>query len=533
MKQNRRTFLKGAASASAFNMAASGQREAAAAAVPEFSKGAVRATGFESRPVYHSSQKPGYACWVSFFPGERGHWYLTCEEVTRPAKPYPKMSDRRFYEFGLPTGYDKAPLQMEIVMLESRDTMKSWKVISREPVRFQHSAGSFGQARTRDGRFLRFVWNCYALGDKPNPGDILRTSSDGGRTWRKEPEFHDARFSSYPHRLRTLRDGTLVLALPLFPAWGAGTEFPMRTCRNINAASNGGMHLCFSADQGRTWTQPLPIYAGRVVSETDFVELPSGDLLCINSSIFADPGRQIIHRTRHGFVAGTFEKSDSPVVPETVAITENGLLVGCLRNSHYLWSDDLGRTWFPLEGIPVEIAKGRETYQPWIHYLGEGRFANAGHWGGDNAPGQFDQYVMIHFFNVEVLRKTANTRIELVRDFDEATHRWKNAYTLTLTCDGAPLAGKDLQVWFVERDKPGYDSRGNARLEDRMKAGGELMRVRTGAGGLARFDIARLDAIRNQHYSYQLVARFNADRSDPDYKPAITPEFEFYADLTH
>ena len=109
MKHDRRTFLR---STAAFGMAAG------AAGRPDAVTGAVRATSFESRTVYRSRQQPGYACWVSFFPGERGQWYLTCEEVTRPAKPYPRMSDQRFYEFGLPTGYDKSPLQMEIVMLE-------------------------------------------------------------------------------------------------------------------------------------------------------------------------------------------------------------------------------------------------------------------------------------------------------------------------------------------------------------------------------------------------------------------------------
>ncbi|MAE63040.1 MAG: hypothetical protein CMJ18_02105 [Phycisphaeraceae bacterium] len=48
------------------------------------SEPAVRAVDFESREVYHGAQTPGYTSWVSFFPGERGQWYLTCEEVTRP-----------------------------------------------------------------------------------------------------------------------------------------------------------------------------------------------------------------------------------------------------------------------------------------------------------------------------------------------------------------------------------------------------------------------------------------------------------------
>jgi len=86
------------------------------------------------------------------------------------------------------------------------------------------------------------------------------------------------------------------------------------------------MTLCFSYDQGRTWTSPLPIYGGHNVIETDFVELSSGDLLCINSSVFAKPaGSYLPHRAR--FLPRAFERSLSKVVPETVALTEDGQLV--------------------------------------------------------------------------------------------------------------------------------------------------------------------------------------------------------------
>src|SRR5262245_44701926 len=132
---DRREFLKG--SGVLFASQVSGQRAGA---------DAVRAIDFESRPVYRSSQRPSYTSWVSFFPGERNQWYLTCEEVTRPERPLPRLSPQRWYEFGLPNGYDKSSLKMEMVILESRDQMKTWKVVSREPAPFQHSAGQFGTA---------------------------------------------------------------------------------------------------------------------------------------------------------------------------------------------------------------------------------------------------------------------------------------------------------------------------------------------------------------------------------------------------
>jgi hypothetical protein len=275
----------------------------------------------------------------------------------------------------------------------------------------------------------------------------------------------------------------------------------------------------------------MPIYGGQTVSETDFIELPSGDLLCINSSIYAHPGRQIIRRSRHGFMPAPFEYVVSGRVPETVCITEGGLLIGCLRNSKYSWSDDLGFTWFPLGGIPEAIVNGKETYQPWIQYIGNGRVVNAGHYGGDNRIGEYDQYIMLHSFQVEVLRNTRTTALELDRNFDSVQSRWSNFYKLTLTADGQPLVGKTVELWFVERDKPGYDSYNKVPLEQRMRAGGELIRAVTDLQGEATIAIPRLDAITNREHTVQMIARFNADRSDGDYKPAQTPQFEFYSNM--
>ena len=58
--------------------------------------------------------------------------------------------------------------------------------------------------------------------------------------------------------------------------------------------------------------------------------------------------------------------------------------------------------------------------------------------------------------------------------------------------------------------------------------GGHFIRVLTGPDGKAYVDLSHLDAIQDPHRSIQLVARFNADRSDPDYKPYQSCQFEFY-----
>ena len=110
---------------------------------------AVEAVDFQSRKIYQSSRHPGYTSWVSFFPGERGQWYVTCEEVTRPDPPPPKCTREQWYEMCLPSGYDKSQHRMEVVMLESTDGLASWHEVSRRTVHHHHAVYSFAQARTR------------------------------------------------------------------------------------------------------------------------------------------------------------------------------------------------------------------------------------------------------------------------------------------------------------------------------------------------------------------------------------------------
>jgi hypothetical protein len=163
-----------------------------------------------------------------------------------------------------------------------------------------------------------------------------------------------------------------------------------------------------------------------------------------------------------------------------------------------------------------------------MQYLGDSIIANAGHYGHDSFYGELDQYVMVHSFRVKLLRKTETTRIDVVRDFDESRSIWRNAYTLKLTSDGKPLAGKQLEFWYVERWKPGYDNDA-APLADRMKQGGEAIWVNTDSSGIAHVSIPRLDSAASIHHTVKLVVRFNADGSDGDYKPAQTPQLEFYS----
>jgi hypothetical protein len=164
-----------------------------------------------------------------------------------------------------------------------------------------------------------------------------------------------------------------------------------------------------------------------------------------------------------------------------------------------------------------------------MNYLGNGKVACAGHFGLDDALGKRDQYVCLQTFKVEVLRKTVAAKLWIERDFDEATRSFPNSFTISLTVNGAPVTNKEVQVWHVLRDAPGYDSWNKTALSERMKLGGKSLTVRTGPDGKGRFALPEYNGITNTHTSYQVVVRFNADRQYPDFKPAQLPQLEFYA----
>jgi hypothetical protein len=185
----------------------------------------------------------------------------------------------------------------------------------------------------------------------------------------------------------------------------------------------------------------------------------------------------------------------------------------------------LGQNWHPLDGAPSTI----EVYQPSIHYLGEGQIACAGHYGADDPIGGRDQAINLHRFAVESVRAGVAPKLWIERGFDATRKSFLNSYTVSLTADGKPLANMDIDVWYVARGAPGYDSFNSRSLEDRMKLGGTRMTLHTGGDGKAKLDLPEFDGVADIHASYQMVIRFNTEHRIAQYVPAALPQLEFYA----
>ena len=321
----------------------------------------------------------------------------------------PPLDVHRYEAVSLPANYDFAPLKSEVVLMASTDAAKTWHETGRTSEIELNSAADSGCLSPwplPDGRLLGVSWGM--------PGKV-RQSTDNGFTWLPMRELMDPKyFDVAPFICRLLKDNkTLVIVCPYTHSWGPGHVLPGRLHSQPGQRAGWTTALIFSDDFGKTFSNPLPIYPAVPVTETEFIELPNGDLLFIHAKLFGGTAhRQLIRRTKLGWVPEPME-TVSNNAPETFVRTDEGLLVGASRNAPYVWSDDEGVNWYPLDG-----AKTGE-YQPRALMLPDNRVLFVWHHGGDLPYGQTDMYIGQHTFKVKVDNPRKHTTLKLAHVFDE------------------------------------------------------------------------------------------------------------------
>jgi hypothetical protein len=420
---------------------------------------------------------------------------------------------------GLPAKYDFSKLINETVYLRSSDGGATWKESHRgseNEIAQGANAGCMSPIALPDGRLLSLSWGM--------PG-CLRESTDGGRTWGVLHELMDPAFYDVaPFSMRLLSDRkTLVIFCPYARAWGPGKPAPGRLHTKPGSRASWQAALFFSGDFGKTLAGPIPIYPNVPVTETDFCELPGGDLLFIHHKMFAGPGgaahRQLIRKTRDGWVPEDIEPVGD-LAPEIFLRTRDGYLVGASRNAAYVWSQDDGVTWQRVEGIPSC------EYQPRAIALDGDRLMFAWHKGGDLPYGQTDMYIGRHTFKLKVLAPRPRSHLALARVFDEKADRYICAFDATLTTtDGKPIANKPIEFSIVARDASGYEAFGGAT----PWVHGAKQTVTTDARGVARVTYPEQAAITDVHQTFQAAARFDPAGVDKDFLPATSLTVEYYA----
>lgn|GEM_PF-1271994 len=457
--------------------------------------------------VYHPKVRPGYACWVYLWRSVNGELRLAFGEKRRAKNPSYRPIPLDFEESMVqPIKYQITSPDVinESVIMKSDDEGATWK----ETGRSESKGIMYAFTSTPDGTILNGFETSYLSFTRAEiPITGIQKSTDGGNTWRSVAILLDGKYFGYPYRLRRLSDGVLVLICSYWLGFGPGRPRLTRQSKEphlveelrdgCRPSQDSGISVgCWiSQDNGTTWHDPLIVLPGIIAPEPDFVELPSGDLLVLNSTIQGGPAvRQYVYRTKHGFIPGPVYKVVSGQVPETVCVAKSGLLVGATRCRAYTCSNDDGATWHEISGMP------KCEYQPQIIELKDGRFLCAWHMFGDCVFGQHHQFVGQHVFRLRGNLPSV-TKLELTRDLNKKKTRYINAYTVHLSSGKRNLPKKRIKFWIHARYRDTYDLRPPAPEP------WEVYKM-TDKSGKAHIHLAGFDKEINIHQGYEIKAYF-------------------------
>lgn len=369
--------------------------------VPRLSAAAdVVAVDHERQTIYHSPQTPGFTSWVGAWTMPDGSLMVSFTQATGPAagrSQAPKdVQDKLNWPPAGHPGYDMTGLDLRNVHLHSSDAGKTWKQVSADPFKSCMN-GVSGEAETAlaDGTVIRGVFGFYLPYDPELPKTgFLQRSTDGTKTWNKpEIPLDPQKYSTWPRRLRVLRDGRLVMLLGVVRA-PAGSQTRAEFSKQVAPM------LIVSPDQGRSWQGPIAAIPddqrGGWTEEFDVAELANGDLLCIFRR--ADDAKRwqgVLKKSDATWIAGKAGPSVLPRSgqPELLATREGPILHVATGGIH--WTTDSGMSWNALH-VPGT------GYYPRSVQTTDGRIFVFGHVGGDDAYGKADQSIVMVSLRLEV-----------------------------------------------------------------------------------------------------------------------------------
>lgn len=346
---------------------------------------AVTATDFKQARIYHSPETPGYTSWCTLWRARDGHLRLAFQQVTGPAHQPGQRTNAT-------------------VILDSPDNAASWHLLRTVPARKNLAASTngiytspadssfcgHGLAALPDGTLVTGLW----AGGGFDSGFIQR-SEDDGKTW-SEPVFvvDPKQYQLWPTVLRTLSDGRLILFAGL---WSREPGRPPNP--------RIGKAMFQSTDGGRTWGPPIRLmsFSAGVCEESDFAELPGGDLLFVHRTEHFDGDKYLFSDRWQGRVRANgkdwvpeeptkapFPHSGFPAVLRT----REGVVLHVATDGVW-WTGDDGKAWSRLS-IPGS------PYYPCVQQLTDGAILVVGHVGADDVYGVQDQSIVQQTFRLKV-----------------------------------------------------------------------------------------------------------------------------------
>ena len=352
----------------------------------------------QRQTIYHSPQKPGFTSWVGAWTMPDGSLMVSFTQATGPVEGRPQAPKEVQQRLTWPPaghpGYDMTGLDLRNVHLRSIDAGKTWQQVSADGFKScMNGVTNEAQTALADGTVLRGVFGFYLPYDPDLPQTgFLQRSSDGTKTWGKPEIPLDAmKYSTWPRRVRVLRDGRVLLLVGVAPI-PAGSGTRQEFSKLVEPA------LLVSSDQGRTWKGPVPAspadQRGGWTEEFDVAELANGDLLCIFRR--ANDAKRWQSTLKKSDDTWTAQQAGPTVLPhsgqpELIATREGPILHVATSGIH--GTSDAGQTWRKLD-VPGA------AYYPRSVQTKDGRIFVVGHVGGDDAYGKADQSIVMDSFRL-------------------------------------------------------------------------------------------------------------------------------------
>lgn len=356
------------------------------------------AVDHQRQTIYHSPQKPGFTSWVGAWTMPDRSLMVSFTQATGPVEGRPRAPQEVQHKLTWPppeqSGYDMTGLDLRNVNLRSIDAGKTWHQVSADAFKScMNGVTNEAQVALDDGSILRGVFGFYLPYDRDVPQTgFLQRSTDGTKTWSKPEVPIDAtKYSTWPRRIRILRDGRIVLLAGVVQA-SAGSQTRQEFSATVAPA------LLVSSDQGRTWTGPIAAtlaeQSGGWTEEFDIAELANRDLLCVfRRAQDARRWQSQMQKSGDTWIAREAGPSGLPHSgqPELLATREGPVLHIATSGIH--WTSDNGTSWRRLD-VPGS------AYYPRSVQTKDGRIFVFAHVGGDDAYGKVDQSIVMDSFRL-------------------------------------------------------------------------------------------------------------------------------------
>lgn len=335
---------------------------------------------YRAKQIYHSPETPGYTAWTGLWKLPNGTIQCDFVQATGP------LSNPTF----------------TYPVLQSTDSGQTWtRTLTDVP-----SGWTRGMALLPNGTMVRpdatgLHFDATGHLNYPNNNFMgVQRSTDGGVTWSSSinlvsPGDYQ---NCLPLVIKPLSDGRLVAMAGL-------------TASSVPAdkvSQNMAKAMFVSSDQGQTWGEPIPLMtlAQGICEESDFVELPNGDLFFMHRLQHYDANGKYLSQDRR---QSTVKKVGDTFVPQTPTtppwsgqgfpcelLTREGILLDMdLFGSH--WSDDLGQTWHNLK---VDGQQLKTYYYPQAVQAADGTIVVTSHVRWDDAYGTIDESIKLQTFRL-------------------------------------------------------------------------------------------------------------------------------------